>query len=76
MIPKNPGIAQKGIQKSGSNPQKSTQNIGTSTYHNICKLPPRVFNFEKFLIYGMFVKKLTETSLYVLVVIYISYQGM
>ena len=40
MIPKNPGIAQKGTQKSGSNPQKGTQNNGTSLYHDIYKLPP------------------------------------
>ena len=40
MIPKNPGIAQKGTQKSGSNPQESTQNNGTSMYHDICKFPP------------------------------------
>ena len=40
MIPENPGIAQKGTQKSGSNPQESTQNNGTSPYHDICKLPP------------------------------------
>ena len=39
MIPKNPGIAQKGTQKSGSTP-KSTQNNGTSPYHDICKLIP------------------------------------
>ena len=37
MIPKNPGIAPKGTQKSGSNP-KSTQNNGPSPYRDICKL--------------------------------------
>ena len=40
MIPKNPGIVQKGTQKSGSNAQESTQNNGTSPYHDICKLSP------------------------------------
>ena len=40
MMPKNPGTSQKGTQKSCSNPQKSTQNNGTSLYHNIYKLPP------------------------------------
>ena len=40
MISKNPGIAQKGTQKSRSNPPKSTQNNGTSSYHDICKFPP------------------------------------
>ena len=40
MIPKNPGIAQKDTQKSESNPQKSTQNNGTSPYQDLCKLTP------------------------------------
>ena len=45
MIPNNPGIAQKGTQKSGNSPknpgahQKSTQNNGTSPFHDIYKLP-------------------------------------
>ena len=39
MIPKNPGIAQKGTQKSGSNLKKYPNN-GTSLYRDICKLPP------------------------------------
>ena len=52
MIPKNPGIAKNDTQKSRNSPKrypkireqppKSTQNNGTSLYHDICKLPPEV----------------------------------
>ena len=37
IIPQNPGIAQKGIKNPGAT-QESTQNNGTSPYHDICKL--------------------------------------
>ena len=40
MIPKNPGIAPKRYPKNQKQPQNSTQNKGTSPYHDICKLPP------------------------------------
>ena len=39
MIPKNPGTIQK-IPQNPEAPPKSTQNNGTSPYHDICKLPP------------------------------------
>ena len=40
MIPKNPGIAQKGTQKSGSNPQKIIQNNGTSPVSRHMQVTP------------------------------------
>ena len=59
MVPQNPGISKTDTQKSGSNSQKSTQNNGTSPYHDIFKLPlpprgdvvdriraPYLFHFE------------------------------
>ena len=40
-ILKNQILPNNDTQKSGSNLQKSTQNNGTSPYHDICKLTPR-----------------------------------
>ena len=36
MVPKNPGIAQKKYPKIQEQPQKGTQNNGTSPYQDIC----------------------------------------
>ena len=40
MTPKNPGIAEKGTQKSRINPEKSTQNNGTSPYNDHMQVNP------------------------------------
>ena len=45
MIPKNPGIAQKGTHKSGSNPEKYPNN-GTSLYQDIYELTARVLEHK------------------------------
>ena len=61
MIPKNLGTAKNDTPKSGSNPQKSTQNNGTFPYHDIMQVTP-LAKYAQYFTGLLFISKFDERN--------------